>query len=79
LAVIEGGIDAEIIIQLMQRFKKFGSQASSRDLVRAVEEAIADSLIQARQSGFDAIELKSENGNVRARAVRQQGHGTRTS
>lgn len=76
LAVVDGGIDAEIIIQLMQRFKKMGSQASSRDLVRAVEESIADSLIQARQLGFDAIALDSQDGRVRARAVRRPGSGS---
>lgn len=73
LEVVEGGIEAEIIIQLMQRFKKQGSLASSRDLVRAVEESIADSLIRAKQSGFDAIALSSEGGTVRARAVRHNG------
>src|SRR5581483_5083839 len=57
LAVVEGGIDPQIIVALMQRFRKLGAVASSRDLVRAVEESIADSLIQAKQSGFDAIEL----------------------
>ncbi len=71
LAVVEGGIAPEIIVLLMQRFKKLGTQASSRDLVRAVEESIADSLIQAKQSGFDAISLSSEDGKVRAQAVRQ--------
>lgn len=77
LEVVSGGIDPEIIIQLMQRFKKVGTASSSRDLVRAVEESIADSLIQAKQSGFDAIELKSENGKVRARAVRKKESGSK--
>lgn len=72
LEVVEGGIDAEIIVQLMQRFRKLGSQASSRDLVRAVEESIADSLIHARQAGYDSIALHSENGVVRAKAVRRR-------
>lgn len=72
LAVVEGGIAPEIIVLLMHRFKKLGTQASSRDLVRAVEESIADSLIQAKQSGYDAISLSSEDGKVRAQAVKQQ-------
>lgn len=72
LAVVEGGIAPEIIVLLMHRFKKLGAQASSRDLVRAVEESIADSLIQAKQSGYDAISLSSEDGKVRAQAVMQQ-------
>lgn len=79
LEVVEGGIDAEIIVQLMQRFKKLGSHASSRDLVRAVEESIADSLIHAKQSGFEAIALSSENGKVRAKAMRRKNNGSDAS
>jgi ATP-dependent Clp protease ATP-binding subunit ClpA len=75
LSIVDGGIDPDIIVQLMQRYKKMGSLASSRDLVRAVEESIADSLIQARQSGCDAITLRSENGQVRAKAVKRGGGG----
>lgn len=78
LAVVDGGIEAEIIIQLMQRFKKLGSLASSRDLVRAVEEALADSLIQAKQKGYDAIQLYNAEGSIRARAMRQEKNGLAT-
>lgn len=79
LNVVKGGIDAEIIIQLMQRFKKQGSISSSRDFVRAVEEAIADSLILAKQAGFNAIELYNEEGRVRARAIRQNANELKNS
>jgi ATP-dependent Clp protease ATP-binding subunit ClpA len=71
LRVADSGIDPEIIIQLMQRYRKLGSAASSRDIVRAMEEAIADSLIQARQAGFDMIELRAVDGRVTARALRR--------
>ena len=70
LSVAGGGIDSAIIIQLMQRYRKLGSTGSSRDIVRAMEESIADSLIQARQKGFDAIELRMVDGRVTARALR---------
>ena len=49
---------------------------SERDLVRAVEESIADSLIQAKQNGFNAISLKSEDGKVRAKAMKLTKNGT---
>jgi ATP-dependent Clp protease ATP-binding subunit ClpA len=75
LKVVGGGIDPQIIIQLMQRFRKLGSAASSRDLVRAMEESISDSLIQAKQQGFEAIELVNENGKVSARAKRKETLG----
>lgn len=72
LSVVDGGIDAAIIVELMRRYGKLGTIASSRDLVRAIEESIADSLIQAKQQGFNAIELRHDEGRVRARAVRRQ-------
>ena len=78
LDVVEGGIDAQIIIQLMQRYRKLGSIASSRDLVRAIEESIADSLIQAKQQGYDAIQLINKDGKVSARAVRRRAGGPAT-
>ena len=33
---------------------------------RALEESIADSLIQAKERGYDTIELKREDGKVKA-------------
>lgn len=70
LQVVDGGIAPEIIIQLMQRYRKLGDAASSRDLLRAIEESISDSLINARQRGFNAIELRLDDGKVVARATK---------
>lgn len=71
LDVVDQGIDPEIIIQLMGRYRRLGNTGSSRDLTRAVEETIADSLIKARQQGFDAIELRVDEQGVVARPVRR--------
>lgn len=71
LAVVGGGIEPQIIIDLMKKHSKLGTGGSSRDLVRAIEETIADSLIQAKQSGYQAIELTGDDGSISARAVRQ--------
>lgn len=70
LQVADGGVDPEIIVQLMQRYRRMGSSASSRDVVRALEESIADSLIKARQLGYNTIQLRIEEGKVVARASR---------
>ena len=71
LDIVGGGIEPQIIIDLMNRHQRLGAGGSSRDLVRAIEETIADSLIQAKQKGFRAIELSNDDGKIRARAVRQ--------
>lgn len=57
LNVSEQGIDPQIILTLMARHKKLGKHGSSRDLVRAIEEELADSLIDAKKKGATRIEL----------------------
>lgn len=65
LTVAQGGIDPEVLFELMTRQKKMGITASSRDLTRAIEESIADSLIAAKQKDATAVSLvQSENGVV---------------
>lgn len=69
LAVAEQGIDAEILYKLMQRQTKLADAASSRDLVRAIEESVADSLIVAKQQGARCIALIEECDTVCAKPV----------
>jgi ATP-dependent Clp protease ATP-binding subunit ClpA len=67
LGVVTGGIDPDILVDMMQRQQKIGTGASSRDLVRAVEESIADTLIDAKRNGHQEVALLSENGKIIAR------------
>jgi ATP-dependent Clp protease ATP-binding subunit ClpA len=69
LAVATEGIDPEILIDLIVRQKRLGNSASSRDLVRAIEESIADSLIDAKQRGAQRVSLIDSDGTVRAVAA----------
>ena len=64
LKVAERGIDPTVLLDLMKRHGKLGAAGSSRDLVRALEEMIADSLISARQKGVTCISLVERNGAV---------------
>lgn len=57
LEIVDQGIDPTIILSLMERFSNQGKGASSRDLVRAIEEDIADSLIEAKKHGYNSIKL----------------------
>jgi ATP-dependent Clp protease ATP-binding subunit ClpA len=70
LEVTAGGIDADLLFEMMQRHDRLGSGASSRDLVRAIEESIGDSLIEARQKGHRCVSLAVEDGTVVANAQR---------
>jgi ATP-dependent Clp protease ATP-binding subunit ClpA len=73
LDIADQGIDAQIILGLMERQQKMGKSGSSRDIVRAIEEQLADSLIEAKRRGFTQVELKNEGGRVTARATRKPG------
>ncbi|MBN9218895.1 MAG: ATP-dependent Clp protease ATP-binding subunit [Mesorhizobium sp.] len=57
LTVAQGGIDPQVLLDLMNRQKKMGHSASSRDLTRAIEESLADSLIAAKQNGAKAVAI----------------------
>ncbi len=64
LTITDGGIDPEVLMDMMRRQKKLGSGASTRDLVRAVEESIADTLIDAKQRGHTKVSVRSHEGVV---------------
>lgn len=66
LTVARGGIDPELLFDLMSRMKKMGAAGSSRDLTRAIEESIADSLVAAKERGATAISLVQGENGVRA-------------
>lgn len=69
LSVENAGIDPKILFNLMGRQKKLGNTASSRDLMRAIEESIADSLIDAKQRGATSVRLLDESGRITAVAA----------
>lgn len=67
LAIVEGGIDAQVLFGLMLRQERMGAAASARDLVRTIEEQISDSLITAKQRGARAVRLVGlPDGSVEA-------------
>ena len=69
LSVEDAGIDPQILFELIGRHKKLGNAASARDLMRDIEELIADSLIDAKQRGAKSVRLLDELGRVTAVAA----------
>jgi ATP-dependent Clp protease ATP-binding subunit ClpA len=67
LSIADGGIDPDILLDMMRRQKKLGPGSSTRDLVRAAEESIADTLIEAKQRGFTRVTVVSQNGSIVAK------------
>ena len=67
LNVSLGGIDPEVLYDMMRRQGRLGTAASARDLVRIAEESIADTLIEAKQKGHTRVSLVAVDGRVIAR------------
>lgn len=67
LNVSQGGIDPELLLDMMRRQGRLGTAASARDLVRLAEESIADTLIEAKQNGHSKVSLVAMDGRVVAR------------
>jgi ATP-dependent Clp protease ATP-binding subunit ClpA len=70
LEIAPGGIDPQLLIDMLKRQAKLGSDASSRDVVRAAEESIADTLIDVKQQGYQKIVLSLVKGKVTALPAR---------
>lgn len=67
LDIAVGGIDPDLLFDMMRRHDRLGVGASSRDLVRAIEESISDSLIDAKQKGHTRVSLVSSENTVVAK------------
>jgi ATP-dependent Clp protease ATP-binding subunit ClpA len=67
LDVALGGIDPELLLDMMRRQGRLGTGASARDIVRLAEESIADTLIEAKQKGHTRVSLVAVDGRVMAR------------
>jgi ATP-dependent Clp protease ATP-binding subunit ClpA len=64
LEVVSGGISPDLLFNIVRRQQKISSATSSRDLVRSIEESIADSLIDAKKAGARYISLGERNGVI---------------
>jgi ATP-dependent Clp protease ATP-binding subunit ClpA len=69
LSIALGGIDPDILVDLLERQRRMGQSASARDLVRAIEDTLADSLIDAKRNGVACVSLAVRNGRVEALPV----------
>jgi ATP-dependent Clp protease ATP-binding subunit ClpA len=69
LEISASGINPQILLDLVDRQRKLGHAASARDLVRGIEETIADSLIDAKRKGAKRVSLAEHNAKVSAEIV----------
>ena len=77
LELSSGGIDAKILMQAVEQGEKLHSDV--RELVRAVERKIADTIIEAKTAGAAKISLVMEDGQVRAKIDAMHGSSAQTA
>jgi ATP-dependent Clp protease ATP-binding subunit ClpA len=58
LGIDDQGIEPQVLLDLMDRQERLGAAASSRDVIRAIEESISDTLIAAKQAGAERVRLR---------------------
>lgn len=78
LALAEGGIDADILFEALRRQDVLGT-SGVREIARAMEREIADSLIDAKQAGAELISLEYHDGAIRAIAHAHDNDGSAPS
>jgi ATP-dependent Clp protease ATP-binding subunit ClpA len=66
LKVAKGGIDPALLVVIVQRQQRMGAAASARDLARVIEEAVADSLVAAKQQKAGTVALRFDGVAVSA-------------
>jgi len=64
LAVADGGIDVNILLDAIDRNKTLASAGGVRELARAIETDIADGLIDAKTAGASAVQLVEQGGLI---------------
>lgn len=73
LRIANGGIDAQILLQAVERLSG-PMQGGVRDISRAIERDVSNSLIDARAAGAEEITLVDNGGRIRVLA---RGQGLR--
>lgn len=70
MKAVDRGIDTVAIEALLAHYRNDDESTAVQRLVASFEASTADSLIKARQAGCQRIELRTESGRLRVRAIR---------
>jgi ATP-dependent Clp protease ATP-binding subunit ClpA len=65
LEIAEGGIDATILLDAIEKITKVGMEGGVRVIRRQIEKQITDGLIDAKADGAKKVRLEAEGERVR--------------
>jgi ATP-dependent Clp protease ATP-binding subunit ClpA len=64
LEIADGGIDAQILLAAIDRVTDEGAKGGVRDIARAIEDKIADGLLDAKSDGAKLVRLEADGDDV---------------
>jgi ATP-dependent Clp protease ATP-binding subunit ClpA len=64
LAIADGGIDPQILLNAMDKVAQHGAPGGAREIARSIEQQITDGLIDAKQEGATKVRLLAKGDDV---------------
>ena len=64
LAIAPGGIDPQILLASIEKVTETGAKGGAREIARAIENEIADGLVDAKSAGAKQVRLIAKDGGV---------------
>ena len=71
LEVAGGGIQKEILIKAVETLSKTGTKGGVRDIARAMEDQVADGLIDAKTDGAKQVRFVADGDKIKVVAVKE--------
>ena len=64
LAIADGGIDPQILLASIDKVTETGAKGGVREIARAIEDQIADGLVDAKSAGATRVRLVAKSDGV---------------
>jgi ATP-dependent Clp protease ATP-binding subunit ClpA len=75
LEIAEGGIDPEILLASIEKVTETGAKGGVREIARAIEDQIADQLVDAKSAGAKQVRLAAKDNAVEVVPVHDDDQG----
>jgi ATP-dependent Clp protease ATP-binding subunit ClpA len=80
LTIAPGGIDPQILLASIEKVTETGAKGGAREIARAIEDQIADGLVDAKSAGAKQVQLIAKDDGVTVVPVHEaQEEGARSA
>jgi ATP-dependent Clp protease ATP-binding subunit ClpA len=73
LVIADGGIDPQILLASIEKVTEGGAKGGVRDIARAIEDQIADGLVDAKSAGAKLVQLVAKGDRIEVLAIDESG------